>query len=40
MQPLRDRGVRREDALGGTPQVPQEDIDKIDQWLACGSPNN
>lgn len=26
--------------LGGTPQMPQADIDKIDQWLACGSPNN
>ena len=26
--------------LGGAPQMPQEDIDKIDQWLECGSPNN
>jgi hypothetical protein len=26
--------------LGGTPQTPQADIDKIEQWLACGSPNN
>jgi hypothetical protein len=26
--------------LGGTPQMPQADIDKIDQWLECGSPNN
>jgi hypothetical protein len=26
--------------LGGTPPTPQADIDKIEQWLACGSPNN
>jgi hypothetical protein len=26
--------------LGGNPQTPQEDIDKIDQWLECGSPDN
>lgn len=26
--------------LGGTPATPQADIDKIEQWLACGSPNN
>lgn len=26
--------------LGGTPQMPQADIDKIDQWVQCGSPNN
>ena len=26
--------------LGGQPQVAQADIDKIDQWLQCGSPNN
>jgi hypothetical protein len=25
---------------GGQPQMPQEDIDKIDAWLECGSPNN
>lgn len=26
--------------LGGSPPTPQGDIDKIEQWLACGSPNN
>jgi hypothetical protein len=26
--------------LGGVPATPQADIDKIEQWLACGSPNN
>jgi hypothetical protein len=26
--------------LGGTPATPQADIDKIEQWLGCGSPNN
>lgn len=26
--------------LGGSPPTPQADIDKIEQWLACGSPNN
>jgi hypothetical protein len=25
---------------GGTPQMDQADIEKIEQWLACGSPNN
>ena len=26
--------------LGGTPATPQADIDKIEQWIACGAPNN
>lgn len=26
--------------LGGTPQTPEADIQKIEQWLECGSPNN
>ena len=26
--------------LGGTPQVPEEDIQLIEQWIECGAPNN